>query len=328
MKQTTKPTRKEVALFLKEALQPFCQQGIIVHEEFTKPFRQKDGDGIDHVVATDGSGIIYVNARRAGCLVGPFCKVEKPIVHSVIPYIDFNHKLQARTIRRIDMERLLEQMERHKQENESIPVADVMGVMLSTNGLSFIERAMVIFGVGMARLVWYENEMVVVQLYNERMQETVTIMHMGLLPDKNRHTFVMPTYMDDGAADVQISWHRGMQAWADIKAERERQEEAERMARREVYLVEMVKKAYIPVYAKDAEEARLLCNTQYFDPEDDGDDMWIVGNTVPETVDLDYLDVCYETILTRDGAVERDEIYDLERISDEWHAEHDNKDKQ
>ena len=121
---------------------------------------------------------------------------------------------------------------------------------------------------------------------------------------------------------MTIDWQKGAAAWADIKAELARQEEAERMARREVYMVEVVKRAYIPVYAKDADEARHLADSNWIDPEDDGDDEWMLGDTVPEVEDLDDMDDCYEHVITRDGIVERDEIYELDQISEEWAKKH------
>jgi hypothetical protein len=117
---------------------------------------------------------------------------------------------------------------------------------------------------------------------------------------------------------MTINWQKGAAAWADIKTELARQEEAERMARREVYMVEVVKRAYIPVYAKDADEARHLANSNWFDPEDDGDDEWMLGDTVPEVEDVDDMSDCYRHVITRDGIVERDEIYELDQISEEW----------
>jgi hypothetical protein len=327
MKQTTKPTSKEVAAYLKEALQPFCEQTKDLRPALAEPFCQADHDGEDCVMVSDGHILICIRAKKAGCAVTPFRKMDDFDAHKPIPFIDSNHLLQVRTVRRIDMELLLEQMEKHEQEHKQIAVADMLGVLLNIEGLSHIERAMAIFGAELARLVWHEDMKVVLQLDNERRQEAVTILHMGCDP-KDSHAFVLPTAKGDDGADVELSWQRGMEAWAGIKAEQERREEAERMARREVYMVEVVKRAYIPVYAKDADEACRLCDEEFIDPEDDGDDMWMLGDTVPEVEDLDDLDDCYEHVVTRDGLVERDEIYDLERISDEWHAEHDNKDKE
>ena len=327
MKQTTKPTSKEVATYLKEALQPFCEQMKCLRPALAEPFRQADHDGENCVMASDGHVLICIRAKKAGCAVSPFRKMDDFDAHKPIPFIDFNHILQVRTVRRIDMELLLEQMVKHEQEHKQIAVADVLGVLLIIEGLSHIERAMAIFGAELARLVWHEDMKVVLQLDNDRRQEAVTILHIGCDP-KDCRAFVLPTAKGDDGADVELSWQRGMEAWAGIKAEQERREEAERMARREVYMVEVVKRAYIPVYAKDTDEARRLCDKEFIDPEDDGDDMWMLGDTVPEVEDLDDLDVCYEHVVTRDGPVERDEIYDLERISDEWHAEHDDKDKE
>ena len=327
MKQTTKPTSKEVAAYLKEALQPFCEQKKDLRPALAEPFRQADHNGEDCVMASDGHILICIRAKKAGCAVRPFRKMDDFDAHKPIPFIDFNHLLQVRTVRRIDMEQLLEQMEQHEQEYKQIAVADVLGVLLTIDGLSRLERAMAIFGAELARLVWHEDMKVVLQLDNDRRQEAVTILQMGCNPEDCR-AFVLPTANGDDGADVELSWQRGMEAWAGIKAEQERRQEAERMARREVYMVEVVKRAYIPVYAKDADEARRLCDKEFIDPEDDGDDMWMLGDTVPEVDDLDDLDDCYEHVVTCDGLVERDEIYDLERISDEWHAEHDNKDKE
>lgn len=311
IKQTTKPTSKEVAAYLKEALQPFCEQMKDLRPALAEPFRQADHDGEDCVMASDGHILICIRAKKAGCAVSPFRKMNDFDAHKPIPFIDFNHLLQVRTVRRIDMELLLEQMEQYEQEYKQTAVADVLGVLLNIDGLSRLERAMAIFGAELARLVWHEDMKVILQLDNGRRQDAVTILHMGCAPNDCR-AFVLPTAKGDDGADVELSWQRGMKAWTDIKAEQEQLEEAERMARREVYMVEVVKRAYIPVYAKDADEARRLCDEEFIDPEDDGDDEWMLGDTVPEVEDLDDLDDCYEHIVT----------------SDEWHAEHDNKDKE
>ena len=321
MKQTTKPTSKEVAAYLKEALSPFCEQMKDLRPALAEPFRQADHYGEDCVMASNGHILICIRAKKAGCAVSPFRKMDDFDAHKLIPFIDFNHRLQVRTVRRIDMEQLLEQMEQHEREHKQTAVAFVRGVLLNIDGLSRLERAMAIFGAELARLVWHEDMKVILQLDNDRRQEAVTILQMGCDPTDCR-TFVLQTAKGDDGADVQLSWQRGMEAWTGIKADQERWEEAERMARREVYMVEVVKRAYIPVYAKDADEARRLCESEWFDPEDDGDDEWMLGDTVPEVEDVDDMDDCYEHVITRDGIVERDEIYELDQISEEWAKEH------
>lgn len=146
MKQTTKPTSKEVAAYLKEALQPFCEQMKGLRPALAEPFRQADHDGEDCVMASDSHVLICIRAKKAGCAVSPFRKMDDFDAHKPIPHIDFNHRLQARTVRRIDMELLLEQMEKHEQEHKQTAVADVLGVLLTIDGLSHLERAMAIFG--------------------------------------------------------------------------------------------------------------------------------------------------------------------------------------
>lgn len=221
MRKTTKPTSKEVAAYLKEALEPFCEQMKDLRPALAEPFRQADHDGEDCVMASDGRILICIRAKKAGCAISPFRKMNDVDAHRYIPHIDFNHRLQARTVRRIDMELLLEQMEQHEQEHEQIAVADVLGVLLNIDGLSRLERAMAIFGAELARLVWHEDHKVMLQLDNDRWQEAVTILQMGCVSTDCR-AFVLPTPEGDDGADVELSWQRGMETWAGIKAEQER----------------------------------------------------------------------------------------------------------
>jgi len=44
----------------------------------------------------------------------------------------------------------------------------------------------------------------------------------------------------------------------------------------------------------------------------------MVGDTMPKVEDLDDMDDCYRHVITRDGIVDRDEIYELDQISEEW----------
>ena len=330
MKQTTKPTRAEVAKVLREALMPFCEDYKDLRPDLAEPFRQQDGDGRDCICATDGHVLIRIRSKEAGGSIGGFPKRDKPCVHNVIPAVGFDDLLAAMTLRRDDVAKVVSDMKAYEDSERQPAIADLQGVWMSMEGLSHIETAMRICGAEAARLVWHKDELVLLQLLNEKDQEAVTILHMGLTDNKDGHKmFTVPAAEGCDEQAVRIDWQRGIREWADIKAEQQRQEEAERMARREVYMVEVVKRAYIPVYAKDADEARRLCDSEsWFDPEDNGDDEWMLGNEVPEAEDVDDLEDCYEHVLTRDGVVHRDEIYDLERISDEWHAEHDNKDKE
>lgn len=322
MEQVTK-TKKELAQYLKEALQPFCAEKDSFRKVLTSPFRQTDSNGEDCVMASDAHGLICVRAKKAGIAVGPFCKMDDIAAYKVIPDLGSN-RCPSATVRRSDMAALLDQMQLHERDHKQMAVAYVRGVNLAIEGLSYLEQAMAIFGAEQARLVWSEDQKVMLELDNERGQASVVILYMGCAPLDPR-VFVMPFHYGEDA-DVQLSWQRGMQAWPDIKAELEFQEEAERMAHREVYMVEVVKRCCIPVYAKDADEARSLCDSRFFfPPEDEYDVEWSLGDTVPEVEYLDDIDDCYENIITRDGVVERDKIYELDRISKEWNAKRKDK---
>ena len=310
-----KMTKTEVAKMLKEALEPFCTTVKDLLPALAHPFRQEDC-----VMASDGHVLIAIKAKEAGVSIGKFKEMTDIDAHKVIPQVGSDDLLQARTIERSDLLATIDEMKRLEEERQQVTAADVLGVWLSIEGLSRIEVAMRICGAEAAQLVWHKDGMVVVQLYNAKGEACVTILSMGFLP-KDAHVIALPTHDDDDHCSVTIDWQKGAAAWADIKAELARQEEAERMARREVYMVEVVKRAYIPVYAKDADEARRLCESEWFDPEDDGDDEWMLGDTVPEVEDLEDMSDCYEHVITRDGIVERDEIYDLDQISEEWAKE-------
>ena len=301
---------------LKEALEPFCTTIKDLLPALAHPFRQEDC-----VMASDGHVLIAIKAKEACVSIGKFKEMTEIDAHKAIPQVGSDDLLQARTIERSDLLATVDDMKRMEKERQQVTAADVLGVWLSIEGLSRIEVAMRICGAEAAQLVWHKDGKVVVQLYNAKGEACVTILSMGFKP-KDAHVIALPTHDDDDHCSVTIDWQKGAAAWADIKAELARQEEAERMARREVYMVEVVKHAYIPVYAKDADEARRLCDSEWFDPEDDGDDEWMLGDTVPEVEDLDDMDDCYEHVITRDGIVERDEIYDLDQISKEWAKEH------
>lgn len=310
-----KMTKTEVATMLKEALEPFCETLKDLRPALAHPFRQEDC-----VMASNGRILIAVKAKEAGVSIGKFKEMTDFNAHKAIPQVGSDDLLQARTIERSDLLATIDEMKRLEKEWQ-VTAADVLGVWLSIEALSRIEVAMRICGAEAAQLVWHKDDKVVVQLYNAKGQECVTILSMGFLP-KDAYAITLPTHDDDDHCSVTIDWQKGAAAWADIKAELARQEEAERMARREVYMVEVVKRAYIPVYAKDADEARHLADSNWMDPEDDGDDEWMLGDTVPEVEDLDDMPDCYEHVITRNGIVEREDIYELDRISEEWAKEH------
>lgn len=302
---------------LKEALEPFCETLKDLRPALAHPFRQEDC-----VMASDGHILIAIKAKEAGVSISKFKEMTDFNARKVIPQVGFEDLLQARIVERSDLLAAIDEMKRLEKERQQVIAADVLGVWLSMNTLSRIEVALRICGAEAAQLVWHKDDKVVVQLYNAKGEACVTILSMGFKP-KDAHVIALPTHDDDDRCSVAIDWQKGDAAWADIKAELARQEEAERMARREVYMVEVVKRAYIPVYAKDADEARRLCESEWFDPEDDGDDEWMLGDTVPEVEDLDNMPDCYEHIITRDGIVDRDEIYELDQISEEWAKKHE-----
>lgn len=312
----SKMTKTEVATMLKEALEPFCETHKDLRPALAHPFRQEDC-----VMASDGHILVAIKAKEAGVSIGKFKEMTDFNALKVIPPVGFDDLLQARAIERSDLLATLDEMERLEKERQQVIAADVLGVWLSIGTLSRIEVAMHICGAEAAQLVWHKGYKVMVQLYNAKGEACVTILSMAFEP-KDAHVITLPTHDDDGHCSVTIDWQKGAAAWADIKAELARQEEAERMARREVYMVEVVKRAYIPVYAKDSDEALRLCKSEWFDPEDDGDDEWMLGDTVPEVEDLDDMGDCYEHVITRDGIVKRDKIYELDQISEEWEKEH------
>ena len=260
-----KQTKKEVAAMLSEALQPFCYEDAADWAQgFQKPFRQHDC-----ICATDGHVLIRIRAKEAGAAIGQFPKVDKPDVESVIPVIDFEHRLNARSE---------------------------------------------------ARLVWHEDNKVVIELTNERDQEAVTILQMNCNP-KDFLVFTLSTTEATDDADTRICWQRGMEAWREAKEKLAREEEAERMARREVYMVEMVKRAYVPVYAKNADEARYLCDKHCGEPEKDWEAEWELGDTVPEAEDSEDVSENYKTCITCEGGVSFDRIFEMEQISEQWHQQ-------
>lgn len=323
MANDKKPTRAEVAEVLREALMPFCEKYKDLRPDLAEPFRQQDGDGRDCICASEGHVLICIRSKEAGVAVGGFPKMDRFNVHNAIPAVVFADLLAAKTLRRDDVAKVISDMKAYEDSKRKPAIADLQGVWMSMEGLSHIEVAMRICGAEAARLACHKGVKVVLQLLNEKGQEAVTILHMGLADNKEgRKVFAVPATEGCDEQAVRIDWTRGIREWADIKAEQQRQEEADRMARREVYMVLVVKRAYIPVYAKDADEARRLVDNDFIDPEDDGDDEWMLGDEVPETEDVDDLEDCYEHILTRDGVVDREDIYELEQISEEWHRNH------
>lgn len=311
-----KQTKKEVAAMLSEALQPFCYEDAADWAQgFQKPFRQHDC-----ICATEGHVLIRIRAKEAGAAIGQFPKVDKPDVESVIPVIDFEHRLNARIVSRKDMTALIERMKRHEAEKKQVAVADVGGIRLIIDGLSRMERVMAFCGAKQARLVWHEDNKVVIELTNERDQEAVTILQMNCNP-KDFLVFTLSTTEVTDDADTRICWQRGMEAWRKAKEKLAREEEAERMARREVYMVEMVKRAYVPVYAKNADEARYLCDKHCGEPEKDWEAEWELGDTVPEAEDAEDVSENYKTCITCEGEVSFDRIFEMEQISEQWHQQ-------
>lgn len=321
MKQS-KPTKIEVAQMLNEALEPFCETMKELRPSLAHPFRQKDGDGQDCALASNGHILVRIRAKEAGIAISPFVKMDDFDAHKPIPEVGFEDLMKARTLRLSDLQSAINEMKQYEQEQKQVTAASFGGVWLSLVAVMHIEAVMRICGAEAARLVWKKGGKVVLQLDNEKGQEAVTILHMGFSPDDAHVITPLTTEGCDHCA-VCIDWQKGIAAWADIKAEMEREAEAERMARREVYMVQMVKIAYIPVYAKNAEEARQLADSEaWYEPEDDGDDMWLLGDEVPEAEDIDYIADCYKHVITRDGIVERDRIYELDQISEEWQEKH------
>lgn len=306
---------------LKEALMQFCDPPKDLRPALDAPFRQQDNDKNDCVMASNGYILIRIKAKEAGVAIGPFGKMDEIKAYKALPTVGFEDLLNARTVRRDDLRQVIDLMKQWEDEKQTVASADLCGTQLSMERLSHIEVAMRICGADMARLVWHKDDKVVLQLDNDRHQEAVTILHMCWKP-KDAHIITVPT-TEYSNEDVCIDWQRGQEGWQEIKADMERKAEEERMASREVYMVQVVKRAYIPVYAKNMEEARSLVDNNFIDPEDDGDDEWMLGNLVPDIEDLDDLDDCYEHVLTRDGVVERDKVYELEQISEEWQKEHD-----
>lgn len=311
-------TRMKVAGMLKEALQMFCEPLNGLRPALAEPFRQNG-----YVCASDGHILIRVSSHEAGCAVGPFRKMDDFDVQRPVPGIGFEHLLGARTLRRKDLQDVTRKMERHEREKGTPAMAEICGVQIDTKGVSRIGQAMLVFGAEKARLVWHEDDKLVLQLLNDKGQEAVTILQMGWVAG-NRRIFKVPTTEGYKDRDVRVDWHRGAANWAELKALQERLEEEERMARREVFMVEVVKRAHIPVYAKDPNEARLLADKYFFDPEDEWESEWEIGDTVPEAEDAESASDDYKDCITRDGVVGFDEIFGMEQVSEEWHRKGNN----
>lgn len=306
--------KTEVAQFLNEALMIFCEEDKDLRPSLAVPFRQQDC-----VLASDGCFLIRIKTKEAGVGIGAFRKMDDFDAQAPIPFIGFHELLTSWTVRRVDMVQVLDQMKKYEDETRQPVVADMCGIMLTMKGLSQIEKAMAILGAEQGRLVWHQDNKVVIQLDNGKKRDAITILRLGSSAEK-KHVIALPLSIYRDGTDVSIDWLRGMRAWADIKAEMERKAETERMARRAVYMVNVVRSGFIPVYARNADEALSLCSAHLncLDPEDD-DGCWMLGDTVPEAVDMDDMDDCYESFITRDGVVERDDICQLDQLSEEWH---------
>lgn len=321
MNNEKKLSRREVATMLHEAMQPFCEPLKDLRPALAEPFRQKDDRGQDYVMASDGHVLISIHARQAGVAVSPFRQMDEFKALKAIPTVGFEDMLKSRYVSRQDIATLIGKMQQHEAEQKQLTTAKVGDVRLSVTALSHIETAMRICGATVARLVWAKDSKVVLQMDNAKGQHCVTVLHMGFDPNDARD-FMLPTAGDVPAASACINWQQGLAEWTAIKAELAAREEAERMARREVWLVDVVKRGYVPVYARTADEARRILDKHWIDPEDDGDDEWMLGDYVPEAEDLDDLDDCYETIVTAEGSKTRDEIYEMEKISLEYEQAH------
>lgn len=321
MNNEKKLSRREVATMLHEALQPFCEKDNHWRPALAEPFRQKDDEGQDYLMASDSHVLISIHARQAGVAVSPFRQMDEFKALKVIPTVGFEDMLRSRYVSRQDIATLIGKMQQHEAEQKQLTAAIVGDVRLSLTALSHIETVMRICGATVARLVWAKDSKVVLQMDNADGQPCVNILHMGFDPN-DASDFMLPSAQDVLAGAACINWQQGLAEWTAIKAELAAREEAERMARREVWLVDVVKRGYVPVYARTADEARRILDKHWIDPEDDGDDEWMLGDYVPEAEDLDDLDDCYETIVTAEGQKTRDEIYEMEKISLEYEQAH------
>lgn len=217
MNNKKKPTTKEVAQFLKEALQPFCDPLKELRPALSEPFRQY---GL--VMASNGHILVSISPTSAGVAIGPFRKMYDFDATKAIPAIRFNELMNARTVRRIDVKQTIDKMKLHEEEHRQVTMADVYGVKLSMNALSHIEMAMRICGAEQARLVWHDDDKVVLQMENAPMKEAVIILHMGMaVLEGTVHIIALPTSDVGDDADFRIDWQKGMAAWADIKADME-----------------------------------------------------------------------------------------------------------
>lgn len=307
-----KPTKQQVGNHLLEALQLFCEEEPSFRDVFMKPFRQHDC-----IWASDCKVLVRIRPEEAGVAIGKFREMNDFDAQRVMPDLKAEDYMQARLLSRQDASDIIRQMQEYEEKKQPV-LAELCGVKLTMEAMTHIESFLRICGAERARLVWHDDTKVLLQLDGEKGRTAAEILQMGSLGTGNEHIISVPTTDYAGSANAYINWQQGMEEWAAIKAEQERKAEEERMARREVYLVEVVKRAYIPVYARNADEARHLCKNNWMEPEDDGDDEWMLGDEVPEAEDLDDIPDCYQTILTRDGEVDRDEIYNLDQISEEW----------
>lgn len=318
MNNDKKLSRAAVAQYLKEALQIFCDPLNDLRPELADPFRQDD-----YVMASDGRCLIRIKAKEAGVAVSPFKKMYNFDAQKPVPFIGFNELLNARVVRRVDIVQTIVKLKQFEEEYFQLAVASINGVKLSIECLSHIEKAMAICGAHQARLVWSQDYKVMLELDNEKHCTVVTILLLGLAGEDSKwHVITLPSCKLCENTDVSVNWQKGMEYWNELKAKMAREAEEERMARRTVYLVEVVKIAYIPVYAKDEKEARQLCEKNFIEPEDDGDDEWMLGDMVPEPVDMEDLFDCYEHVVTMDGVVDRDAVCKLDQISQEYQRKH------
>ena len=213
-----KMTKVDVAAMLMEALEQFCDEYKDLRPALEHPFRQKDGDGQDCVMASDGHVLVCIKAKEAGVAVGKFKVMDDFNAYKVIPTIGFEDLVNARTVRREDLVTVIDQMEQHETAKQQVASADMCGVQLSMEGVSHIEVAMRISGADVARLVWHKDDKVLLQFDNDKRQVAVSILHMGWKP-KDAHIISVPTTDDGNSVDARIDWQKGATAWSDIKAE-------------------------------------------------------------------------------------------------------------
>lgn len=312
-------TNKETSEYLLQAMQHFCGDNVL-RPQFKTPFVQ---DG--WLVATDGRILVRIHPESVDADTDLLNEHERkveaklpngfrlPNVSMVMP------RFLGNDDRHIDREYLCNfvwQMEEWEHANPSPAILRIGEVYLTINGATRLKQAIRFLGIEFARIGYDDgNKLVLLAASEDGSQNIVQILQMSCRAPQQGEDwklFELPLVSKPLFRIMPVDLERGRDAYTAYMARQERDREALLRAPREVYMVEMVKRAFIPVYARSEQEAQDIAACFGDEPERDWDSEWELSDTLPGIENVDEVASKYEQCLAEDGYVAWDVIRELE----------------